>query len=1105
VYSDATLKLTDHLESLMLRTFLTSVLIVLVGLLGAALVFLEPLIGRLVPELMAGTGLQLTYSKLEVEPLRGHVSLENLVLKKVGDEAPILTLAAASATVTPMSLIRLDMQSAILSATNIDIFLKTEQEKLPAVETSSGFEPGVLAEYAPLIPGNISIADLQLHWQTTEGELLSEIHDLSVLPGENKTTSRVVASGVHLNTDLTLRGTLTEHGENSAGERHSSLKVDLDSKRQQTHLKLNGDLRLTEKNVQYSAQTDAMMEDIDVVFRTLGIDFDLHGTAHVQGELTGDLQGLKIEASRVSLDHGPNYRLDGRGTFSYQFGQIPELATQATAVINDQQQLSRWTGVDLSALGVLSARAQIDGPVNDLILSDSMVTATSETGLEIEVGGKMQISEIQSLRLGENRGLNLRASAPQLASLREWFEVPELDIGKWEVRAHARQQDGKLLIKDISINAQNGTDLHINGMGGIADVQSLLEGDLEQVEGVALQFTLDSSGSRLLSDPFSQGIPELGSVQASAEISGSLTSLVIDQIALSTGQALQSKLAVNGGSVQLSVTPDLSYQQLRLPLSVQMKDTSQLSQLIETEIANFGELQATAILRQTKSDFSLEKLDLKLKEQNESVVVINGKIISLETLGDLELKATVTGLNTAAILQTMRQGLGEDFDLGQLHGNFSLNHNRGIWHLQKLKLENRNSDQLSFLLAGSAKGNLSGLNIDLQVQSEINDQALLADLTGLAMKPIRNSLHIKGSEQRLNIVGNVGLGNTHVDTRLSFQLGQQGLSSLSGSITSQAIYLEDLGLSQLLAVKPNEATESENSVQATTDPALPFDLLPTYDLDTIVFFRTVYGRDTAIEDVTARLIHEKGKYRLGDFAVQFPGGLLKADAALDLNSPVPSWSLQGQMQDFRIERLLHTLGAESDMQANFNALANLRSEGSNRNEILAAINGDTAIAIEEVVIKGAAFDQLATDTVAWFFTGGVLVDETRFDCVMGDFSIQDGLVVSDSLFAESDHLIADGNLKLDLETQNIDMAITPRSKKRTLQIPGTIKVTGDITNPRISTPAIVAGADAAAQVALIAPTIALRAFDTTLNLLSGDGLTKEEAVKVSPCQAEQAR
>ena len=137
------------------------------------------------------------------------------------------------------------------------------------------------------------------------------------------------------------------------------------------------------------------------------------------------------------------------------------------------------------------------------------------------------------------------------------------------------------------------------------------------------------------------------------------------------------------------------------------------------------------------------------------------------------------------------------------------------------------------------------------------------------------------------------------------------------------------------------------------------------------------------------------------------------------------------------------------------------------------------------------------DTLAWFYTGGVLQEETRFSCVMGNFKLTQGIAVSEFIFAESEYLVADGTATIDLPAGELDVAITPRSKRRTFQIPGTIRIRGPLNDPRISTSPISTTVDTSAQVLLFAPSVAMNMFDRTVSLFD----TKED--KSSKANPEQ--
>ncbi len=166
---------------------------------------------------------------------------------------------------------------------------------------------------------------------------------------------------------------------------------------------------------------------------------------------------------------------------------------------------------------------------------------------------------------------------------------------------------------------------------------------------------------------------------------------------------------------------------------------------------------------------------------------------------------------------------------------------------------------------------------------------------------------------------------------------------------------------------------------------------------------------------------------------------------------------------------------------------------------LSTLEGTAGFAIENLRLKGAAYDQLATDTVAWFLTGGVLNAETRFSCILGSFDISDGTVKSQALFAESEYMIANGEASFDLQELVADIIITPQSKQRVFQIPGNIEVHGPLNDLSIYTSPVTTGVDTAVQAVTIAPQLAFSLFDKTARVLTG-GDKKTVSKELNPCQ-----
>ncbi|HEY7775959.1 MAG TPA: hypothetical protein VIC02_05395, partial [Kineobactrum sp.] len=85
---------------------------------------------------------------------------------------------------------------------------------------------------------------------------------------------------------------------------------------------------------------------------------------------------------------------------------------------------------------------------------------------------------------------------------------------------------------------------------------------------------------------------------------------------------------------------------------------------------------------------------------------------------------------------------------------------------------------------------------------------------------------------------------------------------------------------------------------------------------------------------------------------------------------------------------------------------------------------------------------------------------------------------------------ATGIGEFDLPHQQMSLTLTPRSRLRTLQIPSSINVRGDIANPRTSVSPVTATLDVYAEAMLFVPRLLLKIF--------GPGKSGENTVH--PCE-----
>jgi len=417
--------------------------------------------------------------------------------------------------------------------------------------------------------------------------------------------------------------------------------------------------------------------------------------------------------------------------------------------------------------------------------------------------------------------------------------------------------------------------------------------------------------------------------------------------------------------------------------------------------------------------------------------------------------------------------------------------------LKNIDIRNTGNSQVSFEISGAINNLNDFTAVDLRVEGNVANRPLLRELSGVALAPWRGSVHITGSETDVNLSTQSHFGNTALTGRLKLALGKTGLTALSGTFSSPVLYLQDMGLS--LGGETSRPGQAAAAAAPARKPpakakALPLGDLPKIPLDLRFSLGKIVGANFKGEPLKAHLVFAGGLYELRQLALGHGGGKTRLQASLDARSELPLWVLKGSVLDLQTEALMRDLGIPSDVTGSFNTALDLSASGNTTESIVASLDGSVMLVLEDTTIKGAAYDVLATETVAWFFSGSALEEKTVFTCIMSEFILDHGRARSDELFIASDRMLAVGTADLDFNKMTVDVEITPRSRERTFQIPGKVRVKGPVDNLQVSSPALATASNATTEAVMFVPRVAVKVLGT---LFDGDGKQKKEA---TPCQ-----
>lgn len=292
------------------------------------------------------------------------------------------------------------------------------------------------------------------------------------------------------------------------------------------------------------------------------------------------------------------------------------------------------------------------------------------------------------------------------------------------------------------------------------------------------------------------------------------------------------------------------------------------------------------------------------------------------------------------------------------------------------------------------------------------------------------------------------IGNSDIAGSLQVETGSKP-PLLKATLTSRKLDVADLG--------PLIGSERRGGSTTAADgrilPATPFriDRWPRMDADVTLKARSIVRRKALpIDNLSTRLRLEDAVLRLDPLAFDVAGGTLAGAVRLDGRQPPIRAAADLKVRKMRIARLLPTLNLDKTTLGDINGDIELAGAGDTVAAMLGNADGDLAM-----VVDGGVISRLMMETVSLHLLEMLQLKLTgdegiRIRCGVADFGVKDGLMDARTLMLDTDIVRIEGGGRIDLEQENLDLDIVPKSKKVSLVALRTpIHVRGSLADPEI--------------------------------------------------------
>ena len=855
---------------------------------------------------------------------------------------------------------------------------------------------------------------------------------------------------------------------------------------------LQGEVTATREQLSYDFSARGNYSDISHFLSGFNTSGDLQGKLTLNARMRGNAAGFVLSDIALVLDNMPSYGFEAAGEMAFARKGDTSIRLVASGELDSMSYLVDWIDLDLTELGRAEAGLRLSGSLDKPVIDKFIVSTRSSKDLSLNVSGRLDLSARGTSAPLRNE-IWVDAYAPSLTVLDRWLGSPPVDPGAWRAswRTYGTIED--INIDHLIVETGSRDTYKLRVEGSVGQVANLKDGGLSAIKAIQLDATAYTRDSATLSGLLGREIPPFQEVSANMRLAGTG-----DSIRAHAGEIVvqSSDLVAKLSSISAVLRPGEAQwlEDLSARLDFAISDTSALSQYSAREIPVLGPLEFTGDLSQRNKLFQLHNLEATINSEDFTLET-GGSIANLESLSGVSLHNHVSGVDIQHALLALMEEFQYPGPLGKLEGSFHLENTNSKWNVSSLQIRTSDSDGPVVLSASGDIQDLVGFTTaDIDARFKMRDPNLWESLTGLRISPSEGSLSVQSTPDTITLSSRARVGNTLLNGDASIAHGKETIRGIRASLDTPHLYLDDLGL------QSNKVGGTDYLPVAQLEKATPVGRLtkllsssPDYPVDLSIKLDGITGQNTNIDSLDIHLTTEDQRYTLRRFSMAYQGALAELAGSIDLNPTPPELALGGQVIALPMATLTRDLGVDMDIEGTLTANGGIIASGKTGDELLETLNGTLALALENTIIQGAAYDVLATDLLGWISSGAILETSTHVDCAMAKFQFVNGVARTENLYVETRRMVATGNARFDLVKWDMDLTIIPRSRSRSIQIPSRIRLSGDMSSPRPTISPISAAADASAQALMLIPKFTLNLFGRGSDI-SGRG--------IQPCQAD---
>jgi|GEM_PF-1814918 hypothetical protein len=759
---------------------------------------------------------------------------------------------------------------------------------------------------------------------------------------------------------------------------------------------------------------------------------------------------------RTRDDKGIEVDLDGR-IAQFPLSDEPNTGYDLDVSMKATQTslMAERAGMELPLSGPLELGYRIEGDTRALELNQIRLSAGDKSKTLIAAEGRIYFGDWDQPDPIASMDLAVSMSGRDTGFLSAWTEQDFPPLA-YQSQGRLHTVDGQHRIDDYKLVTPPGEPLDIWEKGSADRVTFL---PAFSMEGLRIDHRARTDDVSKLNKLFKldRTIPPIGRLDMRSIITGTDTKLLIDELELNIGDEDILRVQASGRVGHLSAEKKWRLEDTDLELKVHSSSSRALAQAFGFEMPDLGPVVANAAIIDKDKALGVESMRMVVGERDSPALTSTGSIGDLYTPGKVHIETVLnmSGRDFARLADNQQLP-----DLGELTGHMIISDSTGALGIDSLRIDSNKPDLLSLKLEGRFDDFSKPQTFQLNGQVKARDANLwwaLFDLEWPGHGLVEMDAQLTGADAGSLLKAHLTSGEEKLDLLLNTDF-QSSPPQIKGRITAENFFLPDPAEKKREQLaRDREQKKKEKKNKKAKQPVFsrkPMDLdwLKKADVDLTVDILSFDRANSEALSANARAVLKSGRLSVGPATLVYPKGQASLDLQLDTGEqPKFSFSLSGENLDpwrgFNFEES-KTRGQFKSKDAKVDVNISLAGAGKSPHELAANLQGKFYVTMKHGKISQSKLNLLFVDIVGWASNQA----KRRYDdvnCAIADYSIEQGLVITNAFFMDTDRITIAGEGTVDLGREQVDYTFIPKKKSRLIVKAEPVNIRGALNDPSI--------------------------------------------------------